>query len=181
MNVTWHDARAYCVWLTEIWRDEGKIAANEQVRLSTEAEWEKAARGTGGEIYPWGNNWDEKKCNTGELDLRGTTPVGIFPDGASPYGCLDMAGNVFEWTLSLWGPWKDNKAILEFGYPYDPTDGRENVEAGDNVLRVLRGGSFNGSRRLARCASRDGLNPISRDDYFGIRVVVSPISLPSAL
>jgi len=69
---------AYCAWLTRIWRAQGIIAANEEVRLPSEAEWEKAGRGSDGRIYPWGDAWDEAKCNTVELGLGGTTPVGIF-------------------------------------------------------------------------------------------------------
>ena len=178
VDVFLQDARAYCVWLTEVWRNEGKISAGEEVRLPTEAEWEKAARGTEGWLYPWGTDWHEAKCNSYDLWLRETTPVGIFPDGASPYGCLDMAGNVWERTESLWGPWRDGPK-LEFRYPYDPTDGRENLEA-ENMLRVLRGGSFNGNRINARCAYR---YPGYRWNYHdeGFRIVVSPSSSPSAL
>jgi formylglycine-generating enzyme required for sulfatase activity len=179
--VTWHDARAYCVWLTDVWRAEGKIGPGEVVRLPTEAEWEKAARGTDGRRYPWGDEWKENYCNTRELSLGGTTPVGIFPEGASPYGCLDMAGNVWEWTRSLWGPWTGTKAELQFAYPYDPDDGRENLDAGDDILRVVRGGSFFSSRVNARCAVRDGDVPRSVWYFDGFRVVVSPISRSSAL
>ena len=140
--VSWHDARAYCAWLTGVWRAEGTIAAGETVRLPTEAEWEKAARGTDGRTYPWGGAWEATRCNTRELALGGTTPVGTFAEGRSPYGCLDMAGNVWEWTLSLWGRWTGERAELQFSYPYGSADGRENLGAGDDMLRVVRGGSF---------------------------------------
>jgi len=189
--VTWHDARAYCAWLTEAWQAEGKIARDEAVRLPTEAEWEKAARGglpspsqgegTGVRVYPWGDEWDESRCNTAELGLNDTTPVGIFPEGASPYGCLDMAGQVWEWTVSLWGRWTGKEAEFQFGYPYDPADGRENLEAGDDVLRVVRGGSFDYYRGTARCACRFWYSPGFVWYYVGFRVVVSPISPTSAL
>jgi formylglycine-generating enzyme required for sulfatase activity len=174
--VTWHEARAYCRWLTEVWRAAGKIGADEVVRLPTEAEWEKAARGavargTDGRRYPWGDTWDDARCNTSESGLGGTTPVGMYPDGASPYGCLDMAGNVWEWTTSLWGEgWQEP----EYVYPYQADDGRENLDAGDDVRRVVRGGSFLDNQRLARCAFRYWNLPYFSWYYYGFRVVVSP-------
>jgi formylglycine-generating enzyme required for sulfatase activity len=176
--VTWHDARAYCTWLTGVWRAEGKIGPDEMVRLPTEAEWEKAARGTDGRRYPWGDEWEESRCNTSELGLGDTCAVGVFPEGASPCGCLDMAGQVWEWTASLWGrDWGEP----EFKYPYDPADGRENLDAGDDILRVVRGGSFRSDRASASCAVRRRDDP-SLDWYDdGFRVVVSPISPASAL
>ena len=163
VRVTWHDARAYCQWLTGVWRAEGKIDPGEDVRLPSEAEWEKAARGAADRrAYPWGDAWHEEYCNSDDLGVNGTTPVGIFPEGASPYGCLDMAGNVWEWTRSLFK-----------GYPYQAEDGRENLEAGAEGLRVVRGGSFRYCRNYARCASRDGNVPSSGDGYLGFRVMVS--------
>jgi len=89
--VSQHDAMAYCEWLSEI---TGKA-----VRLPTEAEWEKAARGDRDRReYPWGDKFEVTRCNSWELGLEDTTPVGIFPEGASPYGVLDLSGNVWEWT-----------------------------------------------------------------------------------
>ena len=136
--VLWDDAMAYCKWLAE--------ATGKLYTLPSEAEWEKAARGTDGRIYPWGNTFDKSKCNTGESGIGDTTPVGKFPQGASPYGVLDMVGNVWEWTRSQWK-----------GYPYDPADGREDVSV--SACRVLRGGAFNDDERLARCAYRDDRSP----------------------
>jgi len=186
--VSWHDARAYCEWLTDVWRAAGKIAADEVVRLPTEAEWEKAARGglpspsqgegAGVRVYPWGDEWDGTRCNTEELGLGDTTPVGIFPEGASPCGCLDMAGNVWQWTISLWG---EDFSEPRFKYPYDPADGRENLEAGDDMLRVVRGGAFYFDRSAARCAFRYGIDPHFVWYALGFRVVVFPISPTSAL
>jgi formylglycine-generating enzyme required for sulfatase activity len=162
MNVSWHDALAYCRWLSE--------AVGKVIRLPSEAQWEKAARGEKDRReYPWGDEWDASRCNNRELGIGETTPVGIFPEGASPYGCLDMAGNVLEWTSSLNKP-----------YPYVQSDGRENLEAGDDVSRVLRGGSFDDLQGSARCACRFRAVPRDHGRLDGFRVVVSPIS-PSAL
>jgi formylglycine-generating enzyme required for sulfatase activity len=152
VNVSWHDAQAYGRWLTE------KIGR--AVRLPTEAEWEKAARGDrDGRRYPWGDEWGELMCNSGELGLDDTSPVGLFLSGASPYGALDIAGNVWEWCQSKYKP-----------YPYDADDGREDLK-GDG-RRVLRGGSFDDGRRLVRCAFRRYLHPGDRFVSLGYRVVV---------
>jgi formylglycine-generating enzyme required for sulfatase activity len=157
VNGTWHDALAYCAWLGQ------KI--NRPVSLPSEAEWEKAARGFQDQReYPWGD-WDELRANTCELALGDTTPVGLFPNGASPFGLLDMTGNVREWTRSL----------FSFGYPYDPTDqAREDLLAPDDQPRVLRGGSFYCAREFARCAHRQRYYPDFGFYNFGFRVVISP-------
>jgi len=171
--VTWHDALAYCKWLAE--------ATGKPYTLPSEAEWEKAARGPAllseGRFYPWGNTFDKSKCNIKESGINDTTPVDKYPQGASLYGVLDMAGNVWEWTRSLWGPWDGknySSARLQFTYPYKVDDGRENLEADDNWLRVLRGGSFRSNRISARCAYCGRGNPLGRYTYYGFRVVVSP-------
>jgi formylglycine-generating enzyme required for sulfatase activity len=178
--VTWHDALAYCEWLQEklqvagyklkVWQSEGRLAtcnlqpAAHCVQLPSEAEWEKAARGSDDQrTYPWGERWQEGYCNTSELGVGETTPVGIFPEGSSPYGVLEMAGNVFEWTRICWG----------YTYPYVADDGRENLEERDNVGRVVRGGSFNNLQDVVRCAYRNFSNPNNRSRDFGFRVVVS--------
>lgn len=149
--VTWNDATAYCEWLAEM--------TGEDYRLPSEAEWEKAARGMGGRIYPWGDEWDPKRCNTTDGYQGGTTPVGRYsPDGDSPYGLVDMAGNVWEWTRSTYK-----------SYPYDSKDDRENPEGGS---LALRGGSWRSTLRNARVSSRRFSLP---DDFFnsiGFRVVV---------
>ena len=157
VHVSWRDAMAYCHWLTEV---TGKSYC-----LPSEAEWEKAARGTDGRIYPWGNEWDPNRCNTSEKYISYTTPVGKYPPGASPYGCLDMAGNVWEWTRSLYTE-----------YPYDPKDGREDLNEERKDRRVIRGGSWNDSQDSARCAYRLSLDPGGEWSFRGFRVVVSSIS-----
>jgi formylglycine-generating enzyme required for sulfatase activity len=163
--VSWYDAMAYCNWLAEV--------TDKPYRLPSEAEWEKGARGSDGRIWPWGNQWDAGRCNCGEGEQRDTTPVGAYPEGASPYGLLDMAGNAWEWTRSRWGGYW---GAPSFRYPYDPGDGREDLEA--KGLWVLRGGSINVGRNVARCSFRLRDDPDYHLWYFGFRVVVSPVSPP---
>ena len=165
VHVSWDDARDYCQWLSEV---TGRGYA-----LPSEAEWEKGARGIDGRIYPWGNQWDAIRCNSSESSLDKTTSVHAYPQGASPYGVLDMAGNVWEWTRSLWGKSQERP---DYRYPYRPTDGRENLDAGREVARVLRGGAFRGRHRGVRCAYRGGYGPRYRASYVGFRVVVRPAS-----
>lgn len=152
-EVSWDDAVAFCRWLSE--------RSGRAFRLPSEAEWEKAARGTDGWIYPWGNQKpDGTLCNYGVL--RGaTTPVSRYPAGASPYGALDMAGNVWEWTSSLFKP-----------YPYRAEDGREDQKVRE--ARVLRGGAFYDDARNVRCACRYRNLPDGRNWDLGFRVVESP-------
>ncbi len=167
VDVSWFDAQAYTTWLSSV---TGKL-----IQLPSEAEWEKAARGSQDQReYPWGERFEAARCNTTELGIAGSTPVGIFLEGTSPYGVLDMSGNVWEWTRSLWG--KD-RSKPEWGYPYNlQEERRENLRAGDDVLRVLRGGSWDDSERNARCSYRDGSHPNDGNDDFGFRVAVLPSS-----
>jgi iron(II)-dependent oxidoreductase len=154
VGVSWYEALAYCRWLSQ--------ATGQEFRLPTEAEWEKAARGEHAREWPWGNEFDSKKANTGESHLQRTTPVGQYsPVGDSPYGASDMAGNVWEWC-----------STLRRDYPYQPDDDREDIEA--QGLRVLRGGPWSGSQNGARCACRGRGNPDGRFNDFGFRVVASP-------
>lgn len=159
VDVSWYDAAAYCEWLNETLRGELKDLT---LRLPTEAEWEKAARGDAkrGIEWPWGNEFDQNKCNTVEGRERDTTPVGSYsPQGDSPYGAADMAGNVWEWCYS------NRKA-----YPYKVDDERKSC--------MLRGGSFSDDRTHARAAYRNGFHgPAARHYNLGFRVVVAP-SLP---
>jgi len=151
--ISWYDATAYCKWLSK--KD------NQTYRLPSEAEWEKAARGTDGGIYPWGDVWDADHCNSKESGPDDVTLVDAYPDGASPYGILDMAGNLWEWTVSLYQP-----------YPYDPSDGREDPRLGGK--RVLRGGAFYSTARRVRCAYRDSGHPDHWRGNYGFRVVLVP-------
>ena len=153
--VSFDAAMAYCRWLSGV---TGKPCT-----LPSEAEWEKGARGTDGWVYPWGDEWDSQRCNSKEGGSGDATPVEACPGGASPYGLLDMAGNVWEWTRSAY---RD--------YPYDPHDGREDLSAGNDVARVLRGGAFYGYRRSVRCASRYWGYPYLWDWYYGFRVASVP-------
>jgi formylglycine-generating enzyme required for sulfatase activity len=157
VNVSWHDAVTYCEWLTS------KTGRN--YRLPTEAEWEKAARGMDGRIYPWGNEWDGTRCNTKESEVGGTTPVGEYsPQGDSPYGAADMAGNVWEWAADWFGPYD----LYVGGSAKDPQGPQEGEH------RVLRGGSWGGYQVGARCAARRRFYPGSGFNLLGFRVVVSP-------
>jgi formylglycine-generating enzyme required for sulfatase activity len=176
--VTWYDALKYCDWLTERLRDwDGtpeplaSLLRREgwYVTMPSEAEWEKAARGTDGRIYPWGNDLDPNRANYEDTSIGAVSAVGGFPYGASPYGIEDLSGNVWEWTRSLWG----RKSMRpDFTYPYKPDDGREHREAPRHIVRVLRGGAFSSPLRVVRCAYRDWLGPLSSGRRLGFRVVV---------
>lgn len=170
VNVTWNDAIGYCEWLNNLLKAELPLGMT--VRLPTEAEWEKAARGVDGREYPWGNIFDKNKCNTNEDELNGvlradTKSIATYSlQGDSPYGCADMAGNVSEWTHSLM------KA-----YPYKAKDGRENEHDDgeiDRPSRVRRGGSFPDSGRSARCANRDASDIDTTVFEIGFRVCLAP-------
>ncbi len=174
-DLTWRDACAYCDWLTTRWRKEARIGPDEIVRLPTEPEWERAARGDMPDTdvetitYPWGVGWIDDASNSEEAGFNNTCTVGLFPKGRSPYGCFDMAGQVWEWCTTLWG---EEMATPSFSYPYR-NDGRENLEASPTVRRILRGGCFSSNSLKACCTYRGSLEPDGFWRGNGFRIVVA--------
>ena len=154
INVSWDDAAAYCQWLSK------KTGLTFQ--LPTEAQWEKAARGSRGFQYPWGNDFDKNKCNSGESGLKQTMPVGSYPSGKSPYGCMDMAGNVLEWCADRYD--KDYYKNSPAKNPQGPADGSS---------RVLRGGSWFNGAPYCRAACRGGIHPAVHVGDAGFRLLRS--------
>ena len=157
VGVTWFEAVAYVRWLS--------AQTGREFHLPSEAEWEKAARGTDGRTWPWGNDWIEGRANTYEAGLNTTTPVGQYPEGASPYGALDMAGNVWEWCATEW----------QKPYPYSVEDewAADYLEQ-DGEFRVLRGGSWSSEQKFARGADRYDSNARYLYSYnVGLRVASS--------
>jgi formylglycine-generating enzyme required for sulfatase activity len=166
-GVSWYEALAFCNWLTEVMFESGRLARGFKISLPTEAQWEKAARGIDERTFPWGENPDPNRANYDDTGVGTISTVGCFPGGVSFYKVEGMSGNVWEWTQSIYK-----------GYPYDPEDGRENLNAGDGIARVLRGGSFESEEWLIRCAYRGGYIPSTRYMPNGFRVAASP--LPSS-
>jgi formylglycine-generating enzyme required for sulfatase activity len=153
VGVSWFEAVAYVRWLS--------AQTGHPFRLPTEAEWEKAARGSDGWIWPWGSTWAAGRANTREAGRNQTTAVGQYPEGVSPYGALDMAGNVFEWCATVW----------QKPYPYTVEEEWTAAYLERDGLRVLRGGSWNSDQRYARGAARD--NVLARNNLVGLRVASS--------
>ena len=138
VGVSWYEAAAYCKWLSEISKD------GHFYHLPTEKQWERAARGTEGLEYPWGDKFDSGRCNTEESGKDKTTRVDLYADGLSPVGCYDMAGNVWEWTSEFFDSDQDSY--------------------------VLKGGSWSDPAVNARCAYRyDFIFPFIRDSFVGFR------------
>jgi len=179
--VSWNDAMAYCEWLSgklttnskeiAITKDpfwQGLAAGKIRAILPSEAEWEKAARGSDGRTYPWGEQPDPNKANYDETGIGTTSPVGVFPGGRSPYYLLDMSGNVWEWTRSIY----DGK---KYRYKYRMDDDREDLHQKD-AQRVLRGGAFFFNVDCLSCAYRSRYSPNDRVSSRGFRVAISPNS-----
>ncbi|MEM7334739.1 MAG: SUMF1/EgtB/PvdO family nonheme iron enzyme [Chloroflexota bacterium] len=159
VGVSWHDALAYCHWLSEQTR--------KTYRLPTEAEWEKAARGPNGRLYPWGNDWRDKQCNQGNVKL---TAVNAYDHSSSHYDCVDLIGNVQQWTSTLWG---DDRKVPQFSYPYQH-DEREQMEAEDGrfrLRRIVRGASYSDSIEASRLTNRRSARPQQTTLTRGFRIV----------
>ena len=151
-TVSWYEAVAYCRWLSHLLGDE--------VRLPTEQEWEKAARGFKGFEYPWGEGYQPGHANVDETfdetdtpNLQQTSAVGLYPQGQSPFGALDMTGNVYEWCLNLY-------------------DLAHRIGTEGDAHRVGRGGSWNSNQVNSRCAVRGRNQPDFRGNNYGFRVVL---------
>ncbi|PDW02658.1 SUMF1/EgtB/PvdO family nonheme iron enzyme [Candidatus Viridilinea mediisalina] len=154
VGVSWYEAVAYCRWLSAV--------TGHEFRLPSEAEWEKAARGPDGRIWPWGDIWEEGRCNSKEAGIGKTSPVGHYPSGASPYGVLDMAGNVWEWCVTRW----------EKDYPYRLKEEWMADYLAGEAARVRRGGAYYSVAQRVRGASRGDFNiPRSRNLHVGLRIV----------
>lgn len=171
VQVCWYDALAFCEWLNQ--KHINDLQQGYHFRLPSEAEWEKAARGPDGHEWPWGNDFDAALCNSKDGGKFCTTSVGAHsPQGDSMYGVADMSGNVWEWTLTLWGKDRDKS---DFVYPYRSMDGRENQKAGDGFFRIIRGGSFKDDIKGVRSACRDLDPPYYSLNNLGFRVFAAPI------
>jgi len=174
VGVSWYEARAFTLWLDEIAHERGWLPTNWRVTLPDERQWEKAARGGlqipeneklicalkeipaespqlklvdnpfPGRVYPWGNEFDIEKANVNETVIGSTSAVGCFSQGASPYGVLEMSGNVGEWQENWFDEYQDNKA--------------------------LRGGSWFSDKLNAHCSLRPRYYPGDRLNYFGFRL-----------
>lgn len=162
--VRWYEAVAFCRWLTARLRQAGELGPDERVALPSEAQWEKAARGTDRRIYPWGDDPDPDRANYADTGISATSAVGCFPGGASPYGVQDMSGNVWELCATKW---EDD---------YKGYQGDNDVEG--DARRVVRGGSFLLPAHFIRCTYRFKYGPVRWNRYVGFRVCVAP-GLPS--
>jgi len=152
-GVSKKDAEAYAGWLNGM--------TGKQYRLPTEEEWEYACRGNDGRIFPWGNIFDPWRCNTSESERKGTTAVDYYaPSGNSPFGVMDMVGNIWEWTSSVYK-----------SYPLPPQANSADADVRANF--VIRGGSWYYSRKLARSAARETMQRDHTSAQLGFRLAKS--------
>jgi formylglycine-generating enzyme required for sulfatase activity len=152
MGISWYEARAFVRWLEKRWRSCGIIAGTTRVDLPSEAEWEKAARGADGRIYPWGNEFDGNRLNWFGHMLMAPAPIGAFPNSTSPYGAEEMVGNLWEWTRSIFAP-----------YGRDDGGGTDFVSAlAPDVNVAIRGGAYFSVLSRCRCAARSATLPYRR-------------------
>lgn len=151
VGVSWYEAVAFCRWLSK--------QMGQDIRLPTEAQWERAARHTDGRIYPWGDEFDAECCNASETGIGSTSAVGVFPNGLAECGVSDMAGNVWEWCSTQW-----RSNYEDYAKKVD-----ESLTGEDS--RVLRGGSFGFDRFNVRCAARSRNVPHGRSKLMGMRVM----------
>jgi formylglycine-generating enzyme required for sulfatase activity len=188
VGVTWYEALAFTRWLTERWQAAGRLPENWQIRLPTEAEWEKAAKGglsvpvkavvapmrtemeqgvameenlNRRRRNPWGEGTEGGQANYAQSGIGNTSAVGSFPAGRGPYGCEELSGNVWEWVQSIYA-----------GYPYDAKDGREQLDG--TSRRVLRGGAYYSDENSLRGAFRNWYGPNYESDGRGVRLCASP-------
>ncbi len=161
--VSWFDAKAYCEWNNK--------------RMPTEAEWEKAARGTDSRRWPWGNVMDVKKLNT-YYSVGATSPVHAYPEGASPYGVVDMAGNVIEWVADNFEPYRDTEApkmifVAKKQIVSDDKDDRNKkiakIVETDEKYKSMRGGSWKGDPFSTSSFHRGYSWPNLTSDFYGFR------------
>ena len=155
-HVSWPDAIAYCRWLES--KMKGTLPEGWHVTLPTEAQWEKAARGTDRRRFPWGNEPRRDRANFGST---ATVPAGSVACPECAFGLSDMAGNVWEWTRSPNQP-----------YPYDPSDDRTGLD--QDALWVMRGGGFADGPQLIRTTTRGAAEPGARRPFIGFRVAIVP-------
>lgn len=164
--VSWLEAISYCIWQAE--------KSMENVMLPTEAQWEKAARGRLGRIFPWGNEWSQHKCHTMESFSWGPIDVSTYEEGRSPYGCYDMAGNAREWCLDGYveDSYRDTKCLVD---PQGPVPWEKCDDPSRKCfLPNLRGGSWFNEKTTARCGNRFWYYPLFKDPDQGFRCVIVP-------
>ena len=156
VGVNWYEAMAFCRWASTVQEQE--------IKLPSEAQWEKAARGTDRRKYPWGDDWDSTLCTVFIPKRANPTPVNKYDQRSeSPYGCLDMSGNVWEWCSTVYGP-----------YPIPATKERENLT--DDERRVLRGGAWHGNALSVVVTRRHAKYPTNRNAASGFRCLVNRLT-----